>query len=159
MKTFDFDYDNLSGISLMYAIPVSSFNSCVQDPITLWHQLALINAEQVIDIPVYGGDSFCFNEVQSVEDGGDLWEVTVSGIIPKRYKLAESDMNVLEHGEWLVLTRDANGTIVLAGTTDVPLKFTHSRTTGTSGEMNGTRFSFGAKEASPSIVLSGLPEV
>ena len=159
MKTFDFDYDNLSGISLMYAIPISSFYSCIKDPIQQTYQLQLGAAVNIIDIPVYSDDSFSFSESQSVEDGGDLWNVSVSGIIPKRCQLTESLMNILERGEWLVLHRDANGTIVLSGTTDVPLKFTHARTTGSTGDMNGSQFTFSAKEPSPPVVISSLPTV
>lgn len=157
MRTFNFDYDNLGGISLMYAIPVSMFGSCIQNPIDLSYQLQLTDVGRIIDIPVYSGDSFIFNESQSVEDGGDIWDIAVSGIIPKRCELTEALMNVLERGDWLVLHRDANGTIVLSGTVDVPLKFTHSRTTGTTGEMNGSKFTFSAKEPSPSVVISSLP--
>lgn len=158
MKTFMFDYDNVPGIASMYAIPVDSFVKSVYDMVTGTCTVSLTNEDEIIQIPVYCGDSFVVKEVQSLEDGGELWNVDISGIIPKRCALSEKEIRILERGEWLALTQDSNGCIVLSGTKEVPLKFEHSRTTGTSGEMNGSSFAFHAKESEPSCVLSMLPE-
>lgn len=108
---------------------------------------------------LYIGDSFKHKEVQNFEDGGDCWDVTVYGIIPKRCQINEATIHILERGEWLIITRDANGIIILSGTVDVPLKFIHSRTTGTSSDMNGSRFTFQARQSEPSVILASLPTV
>lgn len=157
MKTLTFDFDNLHGISNMYAVPVASVYNCVQNPMTGAVVLTLTSSTDVIQIPVYQGDSFKTGEVHQLADGGDCWDVTISGIIPKRCALNENVIQTLERGEWLVVVQDANGVMVLYGSTDVPLKFTHSRTSGSSGELNGSGFSFSVRESAPSMVLSSLP--
>lgn len=153
MKTLTFDYDNLHGIASIYAIPVSSYLRITPDYVDETLLLELIKRELVISIPVYTGDSFQFSESQSLEDGGDVWEVSITGVIPKRCRLNEKHINTLERGDWLVLSQDSNGTVTLSGTVDVPLKFSHSRTTGSTSELNGSRFTFSAKESEPSIIL------
>lgn len=154
MKALTFDYDNLQGIASIYAIPVSSYLRITPDYVDQTLLLELIKREMIITIPVYAGDSFQFSESQSLEDGGDVWEVAITGVIPKRCPLNEKHMNTLERGDWLVLSQDSNGTVTLSGTTDVPLKFTHSRTTGSSSELNGSHFTFSAKEPDPSLIVS-----
>lgn len=154
MKTLSFDYDNVSGISLIYAVPVSSFLRMTSDPINESTLVELIKRDAIISIPVYAGDSFVFTEIQSLEDGGEAWQVSIEGIIPTHCRLNERHIRALEQGDWLILSRDSNGIVTLSGTTDVPLKFTHSRTTGTSSELNGSRFTFSGKESEPSIIIS-----
>ena len=157
MKTLTFDFDNLHGISNMYAVPTASVYQCVQNPMTGAVTLTLTNSTDVIQIPIYQGDRFKTDEVHQLADGGDCWDVKISGIIPKRCALNENVIQTLERGEWLVLAQDANGVIVMYGSTDVPLKFTHSRSSGSSGKLNGSGFSFSAREPAPSMVLSSLP--
>lgn len=157
MKILVFDFDNLHGISNMYAVPVASVSKCERNLMTGDVILILNNPDGVIEIPIYQGDSFKTEEVHQLADGGDCWDVKISGIIPKRCALNENVIQTLERGEWLVLAQDANGVIVMYGSTDVPLKFTHSRSSGSSGELNGSGFSFSAREPAPSMVLSSLP--
>lgn len=153
MKTLSFDYDNVSGISLIYAVPVSSFLRMTPDPINESTLVELIRRDAIISIPVYAGDSFVLSEIQSLEDGGEVWQVSIEGIIPTRSRLNEKHIRVLEQGDWLVLSQDSNGTVTLSGTAEVPLKFSHSRSTGSTSELNGSRFTFSAKESEPSIIL------
>lgn len=157
MRTLTFDFDNLHGIANMYAIPIASVYQCVQNPLTGQATLTLNDSVMVVQIPVYRGDRFKIDEVQKLVDGGDCWEVTIAGIIPKRCSLNDSVIQDLERGEWIVLSQDANGVIVLYGSTDVPLKFTHSRSSGSSGDINGSKFTFSAIESAPSLVLAELP--
>ena len=159
MKTLIFDFDNVHGIANMYAVPATAISKCVRNPMTGDVILILTDSDNVIEIPTYQGDRFKTEEVHQLADGGDCWEVKISGIIPKRCALNETVIQKLERGEWLVLAQDANGEIVIYGTTDVPLKFTHSRSSGSSGELNGSAFSFSAKESAPSMVLSALPTI
>ena len=143
----------------MYAVPATAISKCVRNPMTGDVILILTDSDNVIEIPTYQGDRFKTEEVHQLADGGDCWEVKISGIIPKRCALNETVIQKLERGEWLVLAQDANGVIVIYGTTDVPLKFTHSRSSGSSGELNGSAFTFSAKESAPSMVLSALPTI
>ena len=157
MKILIFDFDNLHGIANMYAVPVGCVNKCVRNPMTGDVILNLTNSDDVIEIPIYQGDSFKTEEVHQLADGGDGWDVKVSGIIPKRCSLNENVIQTLERGEWIVLAQDANGVIVLYGSIEVPLKFTHSRSSGSSGDINGSKFTFSAIESAPSLVLAELP--
>ena len=122
MRTLTFDFDNLHGIANMYAIPIASVYQCVQNPLTGQATLTLNDSVMVVQIPVYRGDRFKIDEVQKLVDGGDCWEVTIAGIIPKRCSLNDGVIQDLERGEWIVLSQDANGVIVLYGSTEVPLK-------------------------------------
>lgn len=159
MKTLIFDFDNVHGIANMYAVPAAAVSKCERNPMTGDVILRLTGSDDVIEIPTYQGDHFKTEEVHQLTDGGDCWDVKVSGIIPKRSALNEAVIQKLECGEWIVLTQDANGEIVIYGTTDVPLKFTHSRSSGSNGELNGSTFTFSAKEPAPSMVLSTLPTI
>ena len=159
MKTLIFDFDNVHGIATMYAVPATAVSKCVRNPMTGDVILRLTDSDNVIEIPTYQGDRFKTEEVHQLTDGGDCWDVKISGIIPKRCALNETVIQKLERGEWIVLAQDANGVIVIYGTTDVPLKFTHSRSSGSSGELNGSAFTFSAKESAPSMVLSALPTI
>lgn len=148
MKTLTFDFDNVPGIASMYAIPPSG---------TLYNKLnndlspeELINLAGTIRIPVYDNDSFSYSEVQSLEEGGELWSVTINGLIPKLYQPDESTINLLERGDWFVLFCDKNGTTILSGSITVPLKFVSTRTTGGPSEANGRRFTFSGKSDEPS---------
>ena len=157
MKILIFDFDNVHGIANMYAVPAAAVSKCERNPMTGDVILRLTGSDDVIEIPTYQGDRFKTEEVHQLTDGGDCWDVKISGIIPKRCALNENVIQTLERGEWLVLAQDANGVIVMYGSKDVPLKFTHSRSSGSSGELNGSAFVFSAKESAPSVVLSELP--
>lgn len=154
MKTLAFDYDNVPGIASMYAVPVSSSlrdkNYYTEDG----RYQELIEQEGTISIPVYDGDSFMYSENQTLEDGGELWTTSISGLIPKQYKPNEQVTAILERGDWLVLFQDKNGAIVFSGTVDVPFKFNSNRSIGSSSEINGNRFTFNGKSAEPSSICS-----
>lgn len=153
MKTIQFDFDNVGGITRIYTIPVTSFLRLRKDYINDMQYLEVKQRADIIAIPVYADSSFTFNETQSQEDGGELWTVEIAGLIPKRYKLNERIVRTLERGEWFVLFQDKNGDIVLAGSIEVPLHFLSDRTTGTETEVNGNRFKFGGIEAEPSVLI------
>lgn len=153
MKTLSFDFDNVAGLSLLYAIPVSSFPlvTCNGDGTC---SIGLAATDSIISIPIYRGDAFSHIETQELEDGGEMWDVAINGIIPKRCALNEASLASLERGDWLVLSRDANGVVSLSGTSDVPLKFKHTRSSGSSGEINGSSFTFFGKQAEPSKLIT-----
>jgi hypothetical protein len=153
MKTIQFDFDNVGGITQVYAIPLASFLRLRKDYINEMQYFEVKQRADIIAIPVYADSSFTFNETQRQEDGGNLWAVEIAGLIPKRYRLNEKSVRTLERGEWLVLFQDNNGDVVLAGTIEVPLRFLSARTTGTETEVNGNRFTFTGMEAEPSVIV------
>ena len=105
-------------------------------------------------LSVYSDRSFCFIEQKSIADGGDCWEVTIEGIIPKLNHDTSSVIETLERGEWLVLSQDHNGTVHLSGSVETPLLFSAERTTGDAyTALNGYTFSFSGKQPSPSVVI------
>lgn len=156
MKTIQFDFDNVGGITRVYAIPVTSFLRLRKDYINEKQYLEVRRRTDIVAIPVYADSSFSFNETQSQEEGGDLWTVEITGLIPKRSRLNEITVRILERGEWLVLLQDCNGDIVLAGTTEMPLRFSSARTTGTETEINGNRFTFAGVEPDPSVIVDNV---
>lgn len=159
MRTFDFWGDNIPGISLMYAIPVAALVRLDRNPVNGQTAMLLTGLDDIIDIPVLAGDSFQVSEIHSLADGGELWDISISGFIPKRYQLSENTIRTLEQGDWFTMVRDANGVITLFGSSDIPLKFSHSRNTGNSTERNGSRFIMKAKQSQPSVILNALPSV
>ena len=84
MKTLIFDFDNVHGIANMYAVPAAAVSKCERNPMTGDVILRLTGSDDVIEIPTYQGDHFKTEEVHQLTDGGDCWDVKVSGIIPKR---------------------------------------------------------------------------
>ena len=150
MKTIDFNFDNVGGMAHLYlleAAAISAINTNVSSGKVL---PVLENGATIYNIIVYGGDSFVFSEVMSVEDSGDVFNVAISGFIPKLDNLV--DIAKLEKGEWLALHQDANGNIILSGTRDVPLRFLSSKSTGSGSAKNATAFTLQAKEPSPSMM-------
>ncbi len=149
MKTIDFDFDNVGGISRMYAIAAADVRRITPNAQGGHSRLSLHQGATPVEIPVYSPAATSFRETQTEEDGGSVYEVTISGLIPKiRYIEVVSQ---LEKGDWLVVHQDANGNILLSGTTDIPLMFSSSKSTGGSDSVNGNNFTFTAKEPAPSI--------
>lgn len=153
MKTIQFDFDNVPGITAVYAIPLTSFVGIAYNPI-FYHEAypLLIRTEEIVQIPVFADSSFSFTEKQSREDGGELWAVEITGMIPKMHPLNDATIRTLERGDWLVMHRDANGSVQLSGTKDVPLHFLSNKSSGQSS-TNGNSFLFSGSEPEPSLFI------
>ena len=152
MKTIDFDFDNVGGISSIYAFPPQDVQSVLLQPSKGTAKLTFNEDANIIQLPVYAPNSTSWSEDHTVGDAGDMYAVAISGFIPRH---ASSQLvNELSRGKWMVVHQDANGDIVLSGTTEVPLTFTSGKTTGTDGSTrNGTAFTFAANEPTPSILI------
>ena len=149
MKTIDFNFDNVGGMAHLYLIEAAAI-SAVNTNVSSGKVLPVLdNGATIYNIKVYG-DSFVFSEVMSVEDSGDVFNVIISGFIPKLDNLV--DIAKLERGEWLALHQDANGNIILSGTRDVPLRFLSSKSTGSGSAKNATAFTIQGKEPTPSMM-------
>ena len=72
MKTIQFDFDNVGGITQVYAIPLASFLRLRKDYINEMQYFEVKQRADIIAIPVYADSSFTFNETQRQEDGGNL---------------------------------------------------------------------------------------
>lgn len=154
MNKVKIDFDNIGGLALIYAFPPSDFLRLRHNYISDTDALELKTRDNIVVLSVYSDRSFSFIEQKSIGDGGDCWEVTIEGIIPKLNHDTSSVIETLERGEWLVLSQDHNGMVHLSGSVDVPLLFSAERTTGDAyTALNGYTFLFSGKQPSPSVVI------
>ena len=151
MKRISCNTDNVGGLTTIVAIPLASFNRIKEVFSTGQKYVSVASTADVIELPVLNDGSFSFEEVQSAENGGDTYDVTIQGVVPR----SDTDPELrreLERGEWLVLHQDGNGACRLSGTVDVPLRFSSHRASGnTPVSVNGNAFTFSAQEPSPSV--------
>lgn len=155
MKTIDFNFDNVGGVTSIYAFPPQAVQSIILQPSSGKAQLTLNANANIIQLPVYAPTSTSWTEEHTVDDAGDTYAVAITGFIPRHENTQV--VNELTRGKWMVVHQDANGDILLSGTVEVPLTFTSSKTTGTDGSTrNGTSFTFAANEPSPSILIDPI---
>lgn len=154
MEKINFDFNNVGGLAEIYAIPLSDVLRIRHDFRRDTDALELVTRDNIIVIPVYGDRSFSFIEQKSTADGGDCWDLSIEGIIPKLCRNNAALIERLERGVWLVLSSDNNGTALLSGSVDIPLQFSAEKATGDSfTALNGTTFTFSGKQPSPSLVI------
>ena len=154
MKQITFDFDNLGGLAEIYAIPPSSFVRVRQDYIKNRKVLEVKNREDIIAIPMFADDTFSFSEEHKRDDGGDYYQPTIEGVIPKIALENEEIIETLERGEWMVLSQDHNGVVHLSGNEDVLMTFSsNSTTTAAKNTRNQIAFKFECKSAEPSPIL------
>lgn len=154
MKKIEFNFENVGGLAEIYAIPPADLLRLRHDYVGDTYNVELRTRDNIIVIPVFGDRSFVFSEEKGQADGGYYWDVSIEGVIPsvngKNQKLIED----LDRGGWLVVFRDNNGTVFLSGSVDVPLVFSDNKTSGDAyASLNGIKFSFTAKQPSPSVIL------
>ena len=150
MNRIDFDFDNVGGISRMFAIDVRGVHALTHNLLTGLYRLSLHRGAIVIEIPVYAPEATDFSERQQLDDAGEVYKVSISGFIPRQNS---SLVPQLERGSWIVVHQDANGDTLLSGSVDVPLVFTSSKSAGGDGGKNGNAFTFSGTEPSPSVLL------
>lgn len=154
MESIGFDFENVGGLAECYAIPVDVFKRIRVDYVRDLRVLEVSARKRVIAIPMYADDSFRHHEEKKHGDGGDYWEVDIEGVIPKWCKDVDVQLEELERGEWLVLSRDNNGVVRLSGSVHTPLWFEGERDTGAAyAERNGVTFHFTGNQARPSQTL------
>ena len=151
MKTIEFNFDNVGGMSRLYLIDVGGMIRVDTNATDGRVRPVLANDARVYNIEVYGGDAFQFTENMTLEDGGEAFAVSISGFIPRLDNLVT--VTELERGEWIAVHRDANGTILMSGTREVPLRFVTSKSTGTPATRNATAFTLQATEPEASKVV------
>ena len=150
MRTFQFDYDNLPGIANMYAIPVDNFISVTKDN-SGQDQISLKDSENAIMIPIIKNESFSFTENSEITDAGITYTPEISGIIPHNRLVNVPLIDELIDGEWLLLFQDSNGSCYLAGSVEVPLRFTYKAQT---NAINGIKFTFTSVQSERAKILN-----
>lgn len=155
MKTLEFDYYNVGGLLHVYAIPPTSLRRIRKDYVGGLNYIELQQRDDVIEIPVLPDSSYSFSEDKEFADGGDSWNIAVSGIIPKMQTGNSDMMELLDRGEWYVLAVDQNGEAHLCGTETCLMRFDRNGTTGgTYAERNGISFTFTCRQESPSVYIA-----
>ena len=154
MKKINFDHNNIGGLAEIFAFPPSDLLRVRHDYRSGYDCVELKTRDNIVAIPVYPDRSFVFDEQKSTADGGDYWQVSIEGVIPKLRHDVSVLIEVLERGEWLVLSQDYNGVVHLSGSVEVPLSFACEKTTGDSyTSLNGSSFTFSGSQPAPSVVV------
>ena len=147
MKELTFDFDNFGGTLHLYAVPVGSFRRIVKNYVDGTNTAQFRNRQDIISIEMFADDTFAFSETKDVAEGGVFYDVAISGVIPKWSEANDERIEELERGEWIVVTKDNNGTVRLAGSETDLLRFNTVKDTGTTRpERNGIAFTFTGKQ-------------
>lgn len=154
MKKLIFDFENIGGVSRLFAIPPSSFERIRRDYAKKLNYLECKNMADIIEIPIYADSTFYFNEDQSFEAAGDTYSVEIGGVIPKMMMSNASGIECLERGSWYVLLQDMNGEVRLSGDEQVKMKFLTKKSTGNSAvNRNQIAFTFTCRQENPSVYI------
>lgn len=153
MKTIDFDFNNVGGMSRLYLIDIAGLVRCDVNVKNRHVRPVLTSENMMYNIGVLSGDDFVFTENLLQEDGGEVFDVAISGFLPKMNNLVT--VSILERKEWIAVHQDANGNIMVSGTKEMPLRFITSKTTGTTQTRNATAFTISGKVTTSSQVCEG----
>ena len=162
MKEITFDFENVGGLAEIYAIPPTSFIRIRTNYLTDKKYLDVKNRDDIIVIPMFADDTYVFNENKDTDDGGDYYDLSVEGVIPKEVFPNKQIINNLERGQWFVLCQDNNNVVHFCGSEDILMRFNTQKTTGTTYiDRNGIAFSFSCKqpESSEIIELDKLSDI
>ena len=155
MKRVNFDFDNIGGLSKVFAIPPDSFVRIRTDYVDNTKSLELRRRENIIEIPIYADDTFSYTEEQLDSDAGDGYSILIEGVIPKHSNINNKVVEDLERGVWLILTEDNNGVVRLSGDDNVKLKFISNKTTGKKATIrNGISFTLQCVQEDPSVLIT-----
>ena len=147
MKTIDFNFDNVGGMSRLYLIGREDVGQVAWNHQRGIARISLRDRSAVYGIDTDNGD-FSFSEKLTEDDAGPRYDVVLSGFIPRLDSVP--DITVLERGEWLAVHVDGNGCILLSGTKEVPLGFHGEKTV---SPRNGIAFELKGQEPSPSVPI------
>lgn len=146
--------DCRGALSFIFAVPTTSLVKLTLNSSGIYVP-EFRNLDQVINIPVLPGHKYQFKEDNSVSNGGNLFSLSISGVIRPLTAKDRQIIDDLVSGEWLVLTVDTVGLCRLSGTVDVPLRFAMSDDSGADfSDKKIISFSFSAKEKSPSVICN-----
>ena len=155
MKTIPIDSDNLGGMAHIYAYPATDIT--VRGYANGTCTIVSMNSDQAVDIPVLNDSSFQFTEQSELQEAGISYEPTISALIPKIRPDISRLLQDMSRNGWIIIHQDANGTILLSGTEEVPLRMTFETSTGESGgSPNGYIITFQAIEPHPSLIVTSF---
>lgn len=97
------------------------------------------------------------NENQSINDLGDIFEETVTGVLPFDEKLNHITLNQLMHQRFIVLVY-SRGVVKWLGSKENPCKLVHNYSTGSrkNGSSANTTISFVWRTAHKPLILSAI---
>ena len=158
MKKFEFDGFNTGGIeNIIYAVPRTSF-VCLQENATAGRcRLVLTRREDIAEIYTVP-DTAVFSAEAVREAAGRSLNVSITGVIPKAGLQNMQLIRELECAPHLVLFRDNNGNIRLAGTEENPLMFAWKETSGTISSRNQIEFEFSGWQMYPCHIIHSMTE-
>ena len=148
MKKIEFNFDQVNGMSHIYAVHVDSIRDVSINPLTGLARISLTSYEDVVEIPVYSQADTSYSERQQTEEGVDRYDVAIGVFLPRHAN--PQIVQILERGEWMVIHQDANGDILASGTEEIPLLFASGRQTG-GNTATGNYGEFTAVEPEPSL--------
>lgn len=160
MKRFSFDYDNMGGMSAIYAIPAANYRRIRTDYPSRRRTLELYDYDDVIEIALAGEDQ-CHTAQTKGHDRalGTYYDVDIRVTVPKWSAENDRLQTELERGRWLVLARDNNGTVRLYGTPSVPLRCsTDADTGGAPADRNQVEYRFRGRQshAAPALDMDEI---
>lgn len=154
MKEITFDFNNIGGVLHLYAFPASTGLRIVTDYVTGTRTVMFRNRHDIISIEMYADDTFRFAETKDDSEGGVFYDIAISGVIPKWSPDNDVTIEDLERGEWMVMVKDNNGVVRLAGSEYALLRFNTVKDTGTTRtNRNGIAFTFTGKQPDPSLAV------
>lgn len=132
MKKVTFDFQtNLPGLSMVYAIPPSSFKRVRRDYTNGKYFLELINLDNIIEF-YFSEDTAQFKQVG--ENNGYKTELIL--VAPKDQPVNRNLYRELLAGYWFVLFVDQNNYIRLIGTEENQLRFSLEASTSGRNQVN-----------------------
>jgi hypothetical protein len=150
MKKVVFDFcGNLGGITRLYAIPWDTFRGLSHDYTKGLSYLNVLDCDEVIEI-YCTEDTLNFTEEKTQPGSGATYRPVLTGIIPKENRPNRELLTRLECNAWLVLFRDSNGNIRLAGDgeRETLMVFNRTSTTGQSpAARNQMEFTFSGEQS------------
>lgn len=139
----------------LYAIPYSASPLIEKNDITGLHTIQF-DMDDVIKIECYDDETFSFSEVHGRDEHGDYWEVNIKAVTPKACLDNALTIEQLERGEWIVVSKDQNGTLRVSGDERTYLFCSSDATSGTAYvDANHTVLTFSGKLGHPSWLIDG----
>lgn len=148
MKSIVFDFcSNLGGVNKMYAIPPALLESISHNYTEKKSYLNITDTDDMIEI-YCSIDTMQFSEKMEQSSAGAVYEVELTGVIPKSNALNQDEIARLESEYWLILFEDNNGNTRLAGNENSHLVFQRTDTTGkTMAARNQIEFTFSGSQS------------
>jgi hypothetical protein len=148
MKTISKGSDNMGGVIRMWAVPPGD--------VTVSGKTVTINSDSnMIEIQVKE-DSASFTENGTDSFAGNYFKTEISGVVPCDQ---ENTLSIIKEMEtrlkYLVIYRDGNGNFKLAGTRDVPLRFSAKHDTGKgAASLNNYEISFSGAQKDRAVFIN-----